>query len=75
MVDKDGLGVKLGGLINGEGIFVVRRTVATGRVRSRLVICHGFRIARRVSTSRRLSPWRRNYVTIFGGKQAGLRCS
>ena len=51
-----GLGVQLGRLLDGEGILVVRRTVATVRVRSRLFAAHGVMIPRRASTSRRLSP-------------------
>jgi hypothetical protein len=63
-----GLGVEVRYFLDGEGILMVRRTVATGRVRSRLFVGHALRIPRRASTSRRLSPlpvvlgWNRSYI-------------
>jgi hypothetical protein len=39
--------IQFGGLLDGEGIFVVGRTFAAGRVRSQLVIGHGLMITRR----------------------------
>src|ERR1035437_786169 len=50
------LGVELGCLLDGKGILVIRRTVATGRVRSRLFAAHGVMIPRRAFSSRQLSP-------------------
>jgi len=51
-----GDGIQLGRLVNREGILVVRRTFATGRVRLQLVVAHGLMITRLASSSRRLSP-------------------
>jgi hypothetical protein len=53
-----GLGIKLGRLLDGKGILVVRRTVATIRVRSRLFAAHGVMIPRRGCAPDRLSPTR-----------------
>jgi len=59
-----GRGIELSGLLNGEGIFVGRRTFATGRVRSQLFGGHGLMITRRASTSRQLSPPGHNGSTV-----------
>ena len=51
-----GLRVKLGRLLDGKGILVVRRTVAAVRVRSWLFAAHRVMIPQYSVTSRRLSP-------------------